>query len=100
MQKLRRQQLACICLAVFIETNYFEPEERQNSGSRSIRLPVASAETGRLIAAATKVLALRFKPGFRYLKAAWPFWNLCRRRAGRLVPPAARCEIQKQNEGA
>ena len=75
-QKMRRQQLACVCLGVFIETNHFKPEEPQNSGSCSIRLPVASADTGRLIAAAMKVLALLFKPGFRYRKAGVVFLEL------------------------
>ena len=52
-EKMRRQNLATASLAVWVETNSFKPAERQYSASKAVRLPVATADTGKLIAAAT-----------------------------------------------
>ncbi len=75
-EKMRRQNLATASLAVWIETNGFKPEERQYSASKSVRLSVATADTGKLIAAATAALRIIFKQGYRYKKAGVTFLEL------------------------
>jgi DNA polymerase V len=85
-EKMRRQNLATANIAVWVETNSFKPTDRQYSASKSVSLPVATADTGKLIAAALKGLAMIFKPGCRYKGrrhfhrvssggpgASWPF---------------------------
>jgi DNA polymerase V len=68
-EEMRRQNLVTASPAVWIETNSFKPEQRQYHASKSVRLPVASADTGKLIAAAMTALGITFKPGYRYKKA-------------------------------
>jgi DNA polymerase V len=75
-EKMRRQNLATASLAVWIETNGFKPEERQYSASKSVRLSVATADTGKLIEAATAALSIIFKQGYRYKKAGVTFLEL------------------------
>ena len=75
-EKMRRQNLATASLAVWIETNGFKPQERQYSASKSVRLSVATADTGKLIAAATAALRIIFKQGYRYNKAGVTFLEL------------------------
>jgi DNA polymerase V len=75
-EKLRRQNLATASLAVWIETNGFKPDEHQYNASKSVRLPVATADTGKLIAAAIAALKIIFKPGYRYKKAGVTFLEL------------------------
>jgi DNA polymerase V len=41
-----------------------------------VRLPVATADTGKLIAAAMAALGIIFKPGYRYKKAGVTFLDL------------------------
>ena len=67
--KLRGQGLAAGRLAVFVETNPFREQDRQYTASRSVALPVATADTARLIAAAQLVLSAIWKDGYRYKKA-------------------------------
>ena len=67
--KLRRQGLAAGRLSVFVHTNPFREQDRQYNATRSVALPVASADTGRLIAAAQQVLSAIWKDGYRYKKA-------------------------------
>ena len=62
-EKMRGQNLATPSLAVWVETNGFKPEERQYNASKSGRLPVATADTSKLIAAAMGALRIIFKPG-------------------------------------
>jgi DNA polymerase V len=73
---MRRQNLATANLAVWIETNGFKPEQRQYSASKAVRLPVATADTGKLIAAVMVALGMIFKPGYRYKKAGVTFLDL------------------------
>src|ERR1700689_4367499 len=73
---MRRQNLATASIAVWIQTNSFKPGERQYSASKAVRLPVATADTGKLIAAATAGLGIIFKPGYRYKKAGVTFLDL------------------------
>ena len=75
-EKMRRQNLATASLAVWVQTNRFKPNERQYSASKAVRLPVATADTGKLIAAATAALGIIFKPGYRYKKAGVTFLDL------------------------
>ena len=75
-EKMRRQNLATANIAVWIETNSFKRSDRQYSASKSVRLPVATADTGKLIAAAVKALGVIFKPGYRYKKAGVTFIEL------------------------
>jgi DNA polymerase V len=75
-EKMRRQNLATASIAVWIQTNSFKPGERQYSASKAVRLPVATADTGKLIAAATAGLGIIFKPGYRYKKAGVTFLDL------------------------
>ena len=77
-EKMRRQNLTTANIAVWIETNSFKPTDRQYSASKSVRLPVATADTGKLIAAAMMGLGVIFKPGYRYKKAGVTFIELVR----------------------
>lgn len=74
--KMRRQQLATASLAVWIETNRFKPGDRQYATSKAIRLPVASADTGRLVSAAQAALSVIYRQGYRYKKAGVTFLDL------------------------
>ena len=58
------------------KTNSFKPNEKQYSASKAVRLPVATADSGKLIAAATAGLRIIFKPGYRYKKAGVTFLDL------------------------
>ena len=68
-EKMRRQRLACGRLAVFVTTDKHRPQDRQYAAERAIRLPVATADTGRLNRAALTVLEALFRPGHDYKKA-------------------------------
>jgi hypothetical protein len=52
---MSRHNLTTATFAVWIETNRFKPEEPQRDASRAVRLPVATADTGKLIAGATSL---------------------------------------------
>jgi DNA polymerase V len=56
-EKLRRQDLATAHLMVFVETNRFKPDEAQHYAARTLDLPVATSDSGRLIGAALGGLA-------------------------------------------
>ena len=75
-EKMRRQNLTTASIAVWIETNRFKPGDRQYNASKAVRLPVATADTGKLIAAAMAGLGIIFKPGYRYKKAGVTFLDL------------------------
>jgi hypothetical protein len=75
-EKMRRQNLVTASLAVWIETNSFKPEHRQYHASKALRLPVATADTDTLIAAAMTALGIIFKPGYRYKNAGVTFLDL------------------------
>jgi DNA polymerase V len=68
-EKMRRQQLAAGRLLVFVQTNAFRPQDRQYARERMVTLAVATADTGRIIAAAVKGLSAIWRPGFNYKKA-------------------------------
>jgi DNA polymerase V len=68
-EKLRGQGLAAGRIVVFAHTNHFRPEDPQYHGTQPVRLPVATADTGKLIAAARRGLGALYRPGYRYKKA-------------------------------
>jgi DNA polymerase V len=68
-EKLRRQHLATAHLMVFVETNRFKPDEAQHCASRTVHLPVATSDSGKLIGAALAGLASIVRGGYRYKKA-------------------------------
>ena len=68
-EKMRRQNLATANVIVFIETNTFKPNEPQHCASSGYRLPVATADTGKINTAALTVLRRLWRSGFRYKKA-------------------------------
>jgi Domain of unknown function (DUF4113)/impB/mucB/samB family C-terminal domain len=68
-EKLRRQHLATAHLMVFMETNRFKPEDAQHYAARPVHLPVATSDSGKLIAAALAGLAAIWRDGYRYKKA-------------------------------
>lgn len=67
--KMRRQGLACSRLGVFIETNPFREQDTQYKASQLIALPVATADTAKLIASALTAFSAIWKNGYRYKKA-------------------------------
>lgn len=68
-EKLRRQNLCATVVTVFVRTNPFKLEAPQYNASHTIRLPVASADPSRLIAAAKRALQRIWRDGYRYAKA-------------------------------
>jgi DNA polymerase V len=52
-------------LTVFIETNPFRKQDSQYHASRSVRLPVATANRAKLIAASLRALDALLRPGYR-----------------------------------
>ena len=67
--KLRHQNLACASLQVFVMTNRFKPSEPQYSGSKTVSLPVATADSAKLAKAAMMALGALWRPHLRYKKA-------------------------------
>lgn len=68
-EKMRRQHLVTPALQAFVNTNRFREQDAQYYGQHTVHLPVATADTGRLIRAAHHSLACIWKPGGRYKKA-------------------------------
>lgn len=68
-EKLRRQNLTAGVVMVFVTTNRFRPDEPQYASSKSIGLPVATADTTRLASAARLATDRLWRDGYRYKKA-------------------------------
>ena len=68
-EKMRYQRLTCGRLVVFVMTNRFRPQDAQDAREQAIKLAVATADTGKLIAAAERALAVIWREGYRYKKA-------------------------------
>jgi DNA polymerase V len=68
-EKMRRQGLVTAALTVFAHTNRFKPDDPQYSGTHTVHLPVATADTSRLLKAALHGVARLWREGFRYKKA-------------------------------
>ena len=64
-----RQHLATANLIVFVTTNRFKPADPQIAASKGVQLPVATADTGKLIKAAMMALRALYRAGYRYKKA-------------------------------
>jgi DNA polymerase V len=77
-EKMRRQNLAAGRVMVFVQTNPFRPQDAQYSGERMVSLPVATAETGRIISAAHRGLNAIWRDGFHYKKAGVMLLDLVR----------------------
>ncbi len=67
-EKMRSQRLATANIIVFVETNRFRPQDPQYSNSQTVNLPIATSDTGRLVAAAMKGLSAIWKLRFSYKK--------------------------------
>ena len=68
-EKLRGQGLAAGRIVIFAHTNHFRPEDPQYHGMQPVKLPVATADTGKLIATARRGLSALYRSGYRYKKA-------------------------------
>jgi DNA polymerase V len=82
-EKMRHRALAASRLIVFAQTDRFRPAEPQYDAMRPAALPVATADTGKLIGAALRALAALYRPGFHYKKAGVIFLDLVA--AGRVM---------------
>ena len=72
-EKMRRQGLATSSLVVFLHTNRHKPDQPQYYAARPVQLPVATADTGKLTAAAMHGLGCVWRDGYRYAKAGVVF---------------------------
>jgi DNA polymerase V len=61
---------------VFAHTDRFRLADPQYNATQPVALPVATADSGRLIGAALSALAALYRPGFRYKKAGVIFLDL------------------------
>lgn len=68
-QRMRRQKLAAGVVSVFVNTNRFNQRDRQYGGSASLHLPVATADTARLLRATLHLTRKLWREGYRYKKA-------------------------------
>ena len=75
-EKMRWQALAASRLMVFVHTDRFRLADPQYGAAQPVMLPVATADTARLIGAALRALAVLYRPGFRYKKAGVVFLDL------------------------
>lgn len=75
-EKMRRQGLATPAIVVLLNTNKHKPDQPQYYATRSVKLTIATADTGRLIRAALWGLKGIYKPGFKYKKTGVLFLDL------------------------
>lgn len=68
-EKMRRQGLVTAAITVFVNTNRFRVEDAQYYGTQTVRLPIATSDTAKLIRAADQGLKRIWRPGFSYKKA-------------------------------
>ncbi|MGN1246126.1 MAG: Y-family DNA polymerase, partial [Muribaculaceae bacterium] len=66
---LRGQNTLARTVSVFIMSNHFRNDLQQHVGFDSLQLPVATADTMEITAAAIKILNRLFRPGILYKKA-------------------------------
>lgn len=64
-QRMRRQKLTAGVVSVFVNTNRFNEHDRQYGGSASVSLSVATADTARLLRAATHLVRKLWRDGRR-----------------------------------
>ncbi len=68
-EKLRRQKSAAGAINVFIRTSPFRADDKQYSGSVTVPMARATADTSELAASALAGLHVIYKSGYRYAKA-------------------------------
>jgi DNA polymerase V len=64
--------------AGFVQTNPFRPQDAQYAREQTLRLPVASADTGIITSAAQRGLNTIWRDGFHYKKAGVMLLDLVR----------------------
>lgn len=67
--KLRQQRSTCSTIQVSIRSSQFDAKAPFYSNSATIRLPMATADTRKLIAAAVRAIDQIYQPGIPYAKA-------------------------------
>ncbi|RUO98576.1 Y-family DNA polymerase, partial [Hyphomicrobium sp.] len=67
--KLRRQGLNACRLGVFLQTNPFNANDAQYDNGLAVALPIATADTARLLRAAMWLTRKLWREGYRYKKA-------------------------------
>lgn len=67
-RKLRSEQSCCSKVHVFLQTNPYQPGDKQFLASITLTLPVASNASNEIIKYAIQGLREIFMPGYRYLK--------------------------------
>ena len=77
-EKLRRDGLVAGGVWVFAQSDRFRTELAQHAPSRSISLPVATADTRAVLAIVTRLLHGMLKPGIGYKKAGVALLDLAR----------------------
>jgi DNA polymerase V len=68
-EKMRRQNLTVGRLMVFVQTNPFRTQDAQYAREQTVRLPVATADTGKIVRASRLGLNAIWRDGFQYKKA-------------------------------
>lgn len=81
-EKLRGHGLEAAHLTVFMHTSPFRRTEPGHSGSRTVHLPEASADTLELVRAARRGARAVFREGYRYIKAGVVMDDLIRAGSG------------------
>lgn len=67
--KVRSQNLATATMQVFVTLNPFKPSETQYAATKTINLPVAMSDTGKLAKAAVRAQEVVWRPDSHYEKA-------------------------------
>ena len=67
--KLRQQGSVASAVHVYLQTNPFKPQEKQYSQGLTLPFRAPTADTLRIVRAATAALTQLFRPGYRYKKA-------------------------------
>jgi DNA polymerase V len=77
-EKMRRQNLAVGRLMVFLQTNPFRTQDAQYAREQTVRLPIATADTGKIVRASWLGLNAIWRDGFQYKKAGVMLLDLAR----------------------
>lgn len=68
-RKLRDQHSVCLCVSAFLCTNPFREDLEQYQNFATVKLNVATADTGLIAKAACEAMESIFRQGFQYKKA-------------------------------
>jgi DNA polymerase V len=66
--KLRRQRSVCACMSVYLQTSLFAVVHQKYCAEITVKMPVASSDTAKLISEALRALHRIYKAGFKYQK--------------------------------